>query len=81
MSKNGLPMQRNIGAIQDNRPKTSEDREFAKIVNSVNMELLKLSFKGKPKSVEEMNQRVSDFFDTYAKYGLNPTVERSCYRS
>ena len=77
---NGLSMgRRNIGAIQDNRPKNKDDVEFAKVVNSINMELLKLSFNGKPQDVPQLNERISQFFDIYAKYGLNPTVERTCY--
>lgn len=75
MSKELSIGRRNIGAMQDNRPKSSEDREFAKIVNTINIELWNLSLIGKPKTVPELQQRIQQFFDIYAKYGINPTVE------
>lgn len=76
MSEEKLSMgRRNIGAIQDNRPKNKDDMEFAKIVNTINMELWNLSLNGKPKTVTELQDRIQQFLTIYAKYGINPTVE------
>lgn len=75
-SNNGLNMgRRNIGALVDNSPKNKDDMEFAKIVNTINLKLWDLSLNGKPKSVEELQDRIKAFFDIYATYGINPTVE------
>ena len=75
-SNNGLNMgRRNIGALVDNSPKNKDDMEFAKIVNTINLKLWDLSLNGKPKSVEELQERIKAFFDIYATYGINPTVE------
>lgn len=76
MSEEKLKMgRRNIGALVDNSPKNKDDMEFAKIVNTINLKLWDLSLNGKPKSVEELQERIKAFFDIYATYGINPTVE------
>lgn len=77
---NNLPKGRGkIGSLHDNRPKNKDDVDFAKIVNSINMELWNMSLAGKPKTVDELKDRISAFFQVYQKYGINPTVERTCY--
>jgi len=75
MSKELSMGRRNIGAIQDNRPKNKEDMEFAKIVNTINLKLWDMSLVGKPKTVPELQERIQKFFSIYAEYGINPTVE------
>lgn len=63
---------RNIGAIQDNRIK---DKEFAQRVLGVCMEARKLGKKGKPKNVQELEDRIDEYMEICFNAGLPPTVE------
>lgn len=63
---------RNIGAIQDNR---IEDTEFASKVIQLNIETMQLGRLGKPKTKEELEQRIDTFFSLCQKHGLPATVE------
>ena len=67
---------RNIGALQNNQIK---DVEFVKLVMNLNLEIRKLGREGKPKTVEQLEERVDRYLEICASYGLAPTVERSCY--
>lgn len=56
------------------------DPEFSRKVMRCNMEIMNIR-QDKPKTVQEMQDTVSAFFEICAKYDMIPTVERSwsCY--
>lgn len=64
--------QRNIGAIQNNKIK---DKEFAQRILGLGLEARKLGKLGKPKTVDELQTRIDDYFEKCFDYGLPPTVE------
>lgn len=66
---------RNIGAIQDNKIK---DKEFAQRILRLGMEARKLGQLGKPKTVEEMEERITTYLGFCIDAGLPPTVEGMC---
>lgn len=63
---------RNIGAIQNNK---IQDTEFASKVLQLNIETLQLGRKGKPKTKEELEERIDSFFALCQRHGLPATVE------
>lgn len=63
---------RNIGAIQDN---TCQDNEFVSRVLDLNLKIRALGIQGKPKTQEEMKERITEYFALCQEAGLNPTVE------
>lgn len=63
---------RNIGAIQDNKIK---DTEFASKVLKLNIDTMALGKPGKPKTVEQLEERVDQYFALCQSYGLPATVE------
>lgn len=63
---------RNIGKIQDNRIK---DKEFAQRILGLGLEARKLGKLGKPKTVQEMEDRIDDYLGKCFDAGLPPTVE------
>lgn len=63
---------RNIGAIQDNRIK---DKEFAQRILGLGLKARELGLKGKPKTVEELEERISTYLQFCFDAGLPPTVE------
>lgn len=71
MSNNKMG-RRNIGAIQDNK---ITDTEFASKVIQLNIETMQLGRAGKPKTKEELEQRIDSFFALCQKHGLPATVE------
>lgn len=70
-----LVTRRGIGAIHDN---TVTDTAFVQKVLALNIDIRKLGQNGKPKTQQEMQDRIDDYFQLCQSYGLNPTVERSC---
>ena len=64
--------QRNIGALQNNKIK---DKEFAQRILGLGLEARKLGKAGKPKTVEQLQTRIDDYFEKCFDYGLPPTVE------
>ena len=64
--------QRNIGAIQNNKIK---DKEFAQRILKLGLEARDLGKRGKPKIVEELEDRIDTYLGKCAEYGLPPTVE------
>lgn len=63
---------RNIGAIQDNKIK---DIDFAQKALALCIEARKLGKLGKPKTVEEMEDRIDSYMEKCFQAGLPPTVE------
>ena len=63
---------RNIGKIQDNKIK---DKEFAQRILGLCLEARKLGKLGKPKTVQEMEDRIDDYLGKCFEAGLPPTVE------
>lgn len=63
---------RNIGAIQDNKIK---DKEFAQRILGLGLKARELGLKGKPKTVEEMEERISTYLQFCFDAALPPTVE------
>lgn len=63
---------RNIGAIQDNKIK---DKEFAQRILKLGLEARKLGKLGKPKTVEELEDRIDNYMLKCFEAGLPPTVE------
>ena len=63
---------RNIGAIQDNRIK---DKEFAQRILGLGLKARELGKLGKPKTVEELEERISTYLQLCFEAGLPPTVE------
>lgn len=64
-----------IGAIQDNKIK---DKEFAQRVLGLGLKARQLGLKGKPKTVEEMEERITTYLQFCFDAGLPPTVEGMC---
>lgn len=64
---------RNIGAIQDNKIK---DIDFAKKALQLNIDTRNMGKAGKPKTVEELEDRIDNYFVLCQSYGLPATVER-----
>ena len=65
--------QKGIGAIQDNKIKNID---FAKLALQLNIQIRNLGKNGKPKTNEELQNRIDDYFALCQSYGLPPTVER-----
>lgn len=63
---------RNIGKIQDNRIK---DKEFAQRILGLGLEARNLGKLGKPKTVQEMENRIDTYLEKCFDAGLPPTVE------
>lgn len=63
---------RNIGKIQDNRIK---DKEFAQRILGLGLEARELGKLGKPKTVQEMEERIDTYLGKCFDAGLPPTVE------
>lgn len=63
---------RNIGAIQDN---TCQDNEFVGRALALNLKIRDLGLRGKPKTQEEMQDRITEYFSLCQEAQLNPTVE------
>lgn len=63
---------RNIGKIQDNRIK---DKEFAQRILGLGLEARELGKLGKPKTVQEMEERIDTYLEKCFDAGLPPTVE------
>ena len=57
------------------------DPDFSRKVMRCNMEIFKIR-NDKPKTVEEMQNTISSFFDICNKYEMIPTIERTfcCYK-
>lgn len=66
---------RNIGKIQDNKIK---DKEFAQRVLALGLEARNLGKLGKPKTVQEMEERIDTYLGKCFDAGLPPTVEGMC---
>lgn len=64
-----------IGALHDNKIK---DKEFAQRILMLGMEARKLGQLGKPKTVEEMEERIDTYLGFCINAGLPPTVEGMC---
>lgn len=62
----------NIGKIQDNR---IEDIDLARRILMCGKEALMLGRKGKPKTVEELEDRFNEYLEICVNFGLPPTVE------
>jgi hypothetical protein len=61
-----------FGAIHDN---TVTDTAFVQKVLALNIDIRKLGQNGKPKTQQEMQDRIDEYFQLCQSYGLNPTVE------
>ena len=64
-----------IGALHDNKIK---DKEFAQRVLGLGLKARKLGLKGKPKTVEDMEERITTYLQFCFDAGLPPTVEGMC---
>lgn len=64
---------RNIGKLMDNR---IEDIELARRILECSREALELGRLGKPKTVQELEDRFNTFLQKCVDYGMPPTVER-----
>ncbi len=64
--------QKGIGAIHDNKIK---DKEFAQRVLGICLEARKLGKFGKPKTVQELEERIDTYLEKCFDAGLPPTVE------
>ena len=67
-----LIKRRGIGAIQDN---TCQDGEFVSRALSLNLKIRELGLRGKPKTPQEMEDRITEYFSLCQQAQLNPTVE------
>lgn len=67
-----LIKQRGIGAMQDN---TCQDNEFVGRALALNLKIRELGLQGKPKTQEEMQDRITQYFSLCQEAQLNPTVE------
>lgn len=67
-----LIKRRGIGAIQDN---TCQDGEFVSRALSLNLKIRELGLRGKPKTPQEMEDRITEYFTLCQQAQLNPTVE------
>lgn len=65
---------RNIGALQDNKPKTDKEREVAKKVLKFNLDIMLIGNE-KPKSVQELQDRFTTYFTKCVDEGMPPTIE------
>lgn len=65
---------RNIGKMQDNKPKTDKERELAKKVLKFNLDVMSIG-RDKPQSVQELQDRFTDYFQKCVDEGMPPTVE------
>ena len=65
---------RNIGKLQDNKPKADKDRELAKKVLKFNLEVMQKA-SSKPKTVEELQDRFTEYFEKCVDEGMPPTIE------
>lgn len=76
MSNNDEPeLQMTRGGIDAiTKPKPTDDN-FVKKNLFLNLEIMKLANKGKPKTEKEMEKRIEDFFTLCAEASLPPTVE------
>jgi hypothetical protein len=63
---------RNIGAMQDN---SCQDGEFVSRALALNLKIRQLGLQGKPKTQEEMQDRITEYFTLCQEAQLNPTVE------
>lgn len=73
MSKS-VVTRKGIGNLHDN---TVKDKEFVRLALALNIEIRKLGQNGKPKTPQEMQDRIDEYFQLCQSYGLNPTVERT----
>ena len=67
-----LITRRGIGAIQDN---TCQDGEFVSRALDLNLKIRSLGLRGKPKTPQEMQDRITEYFSLCQEARLNPTVE------
>lgn len=72
MLEEKLIKRRGIGAIQDN---TCQDGEFVSRALSLNLKIRELGLRGKPKTPQEMEDRITEYFTLCQQAQLNPTVE------
>ena len=72
MLEEKLIKRRGIGAIQDN---TCQDGEFVSRALSLNLKIRELGLRGKPKTPQEMEDRITEYFSLCQQAQLNPTVE------
>lgn len=63
-----------IGSLHDNKPKTDKDRELAKKVLKFNLDIMKKAT-NKPKTVEELQDRFTEYFELCIEEGMPPTIE------
>ena len=63
---------RNIGAIHNNKIK---DIDFAKLALQLNIETRNMGKSGKPKTVEQLEERIDNYFVLCQSFGLPATVE------
>jgi hypothetical protein len=67
-----LVTRRGIGAMQDN---TCQDGEFVSRALHLNLQIRKLGSNGKPKTQQDMEDRITQYFELCEQAQLNPTVE------
>ena len=72
MVEEKLIKRRGIGAIQDN---SCSDGEFVSKALRLNINIRNLGKAGKPKTVQEMEDRIDQYFEVCQEAQLNPTVE------
>ena len=65
---------RNIGAMQDNKPKSNKERELASKVLKFNLDVMNAG-RIKPKTPEELQDRFVNYFLQCIEQGMPPTVE------
>lgn len=61
-----------IGAIQDN---SCQDGDFVSKALSLNLKIRELGLRGKPKTRDEMQDRITEYFSLCQEAQLTPTVE------
>lgn len=72
MVEEKLIKRRGIGAMQDN---SCSDGEFVSKALRLNINIRNLGKAGKPKTVQEMEDRIDQYFEVCQEAQLNPTVE------
>lgn len=72
MVEEKLIKRRGIGAMQDN---SCQDGEFVSKALRLNINIRNLGKAGKPKTVQEMEDRIDQYFEVCQQAQLNPTVE------
>ena len=72
MVEEKLIKRRGIGAMQDN---SCQDGEFVSRALRLNINIRNLGKAGKPKTVQEMEDRIDQYFSLCQEAQLNPTVE------